>query len=145
LQVSSLIAAQGLNANQWRPILIKPKKDKQMQLVLTNDAIVQRVNHGNSFTREEMLAYRDQIKAARAEKKTKLASLEAPQVCNLITAVLNRGGFVGDMKIVENKRTRSTWIKLSETKTLTLAERYRANAEKWLKKAQEAEMTVNVA
>ena len=116
-----------------------------MQLVLKKEDIVWRVNNGNSFTRDEITVYRDQIKAARAEKKTKLAALEAPQVCGLVTEILNRGGFVGDMKIVENKRVRSTWIKLSEIKTLTLAERYRANAEKWLKKAQEAEMTVNVA
>jgi hypothetical protein len=130
LQVSSLIAAQGLNAKPWRLILIKPKKDKQMQLVLTNDAIVQRVNHGNSFTREEVLAYRNEIKAARLQKKANLAALDSSGILAAVAKAQNQGFVLTDTKSIEGKRTEKWSLVFTRKAEQTEAQRIQAQIDK---------------
>jgi hypothetical protein len=130
LQISGLIVAQGLNANQWRPILIKPQKDIQMQLVLTNDAIVQRVNHGNSFTREEVLAYREQIKAARLQKKANLAALDSSGILAAVAKAQGEGFVLTDTKSVEGKRMEKWSLVFTRKAEQTEAQRIEAQIAK---------------
>jgi len=130
LQVSSLIAAQGLNAKPWRLILAKPKKDKQMQLVLNNDAIVQRVNHGNSFTREEVLAYRNEIKAARLQKKANLAALDSSGILAAVAKAQGEGFVLTDTKSIEGKRTEKWSLVFTRKAEQTEAQRIEAQIAK---------------
>lgn len=130
MQVSGLIAAQGLNAKPWRLILAKPQKDKQMQLVLNNDAIVQRVNHGNSFTREEVLAYRDQIKAARLQKKANLAALDSSGILAAVAKAQGEGFVLTDTKSIEGKRTEKWSLVFTRKAEQTEAQRIEAQIAK---------------
>lgn len=96
-----------------------------MQLVLNSQEIVNRVNNGNSFSKEEIVAYREQIKAARLAKRERLANLDDSGILAVV-AEMHRLGFVlSDTKAIDGKRTEKrtmTWTRKSE---LSEAERLR--------------------
>ncbi len=101
-----------------------------MQLVLTNDAIVQRVNHGNSFTREEVLAYRDQIKAARLQKKANLAALDSSGILAAVAKAQGEGFVLTDTKSVEGKRMEKWSLVFTRKAEQTEAQRIQAQIDK---------------
>jgi uncharacterized protein YlxW (UPF0749 family) len=101
-----------------------------MQLVLTNDAIVQRVNHGNSFTREEVLAYRDQIKAARLQKKANLAALDSSGILAAVAKAQGEGFVLTDTKSIEGKRTEKWSLVFTRKAEQTEAQRIQAQIDK---------------
>jgi uncharacterized protein YlxW (UPF0749 family) len=113
-------------ANNWQ----NHRKDRQMQLVLTNDAIVQRVNHGNSFTREEVLAYRDQIKAARFQKKANLAALDSSGILAAVAKAQGEGFVLTDTKSIEGKRTEKWSLVFTRKAEQTEAQRIQAQIDK---------------
>jgi hypothetical protein len=113
-------------ANNWQ----NHRKDTQMQLVLTNDAIVQRVNHGNSFTREEVLAYRDQIKAARLQKKANLAALDSSGILAAVAKAQGEGFVLTDTKSIEGKRTEKWSLVFTRKAEQTEAQRIEAQIAK---------------
>ncbi len=101
-----------------------------MQLVLTNDAIVQRVNHGNSFTREEVLVYRDQIKAARFQKKANLAALDSSGILAAVAKAQGEGFVLTDTKSIEGKRTEKWSLVFTRKAEQTEAQRIQAQIDK---------------
>lgn len=61
-------------------------------IVLNRSEIENRVrNGGNSFTKEEIVAYRDIIREVRAEKKKWLASLGEEQQLDIVRAAIRKG------------------------------------------------------
>jgi len=76
-----------------------------MQLVLNSQEIVYRVNRGNSFSKDEMVAYREQIKAARLAKREQLGSLDGAGILAAVAALQEQGFVLTDTKSIEGKRT----------------------------------------
>lgn len=85
------------------------QKDKKMETqiaFLTKDQINNRVrNGGNSFTKDEMLAHRDEIKIARQEKKEWLGGLNEAEQLDIVRAAIRNGFQLQDTKMSHLKRS----------------------------------------
>jgi CRISPR/Cas system-associated endonuclease/helicase Cas3 len=74
--------------------------------LLTQEQINNRVrNGGNSFTKEEMLAHRDEIKLARKEKKEWLGGLNEAEQLDIVRAAIRNGFQLQDTKMSHLKRS----------------------------------------
>lgn len=96
-----------------------------MQLVLNGQEIVNRVNNGNSFSKEEIVAYRDQIKAARLAKRERLANLDGAGILAAVAALQQQGFVLTDTKSVEGKRTDKCSFVFTRKAEQSEADRYR--------------------
>ena len=75
-------------------------------VILTKEQINNRVrNGGNSFTKEEMLQYRAEIKIARQEKKEWLSSLNEEEQLDMIRAAIRNGFQLQDTKRLNLKKS----------------------------------------
>lgn len=113
----------------------KLKKDKHMQLAMTRDEIVARVNNGNSFTREEMSEYRNLIKVARDEKKQRLSQLTGSQLGTIIEQQQSQGFTLVDTKVKEGKRTDTLTYVFKRKSQDSALEYAQKQAQKWAEKA----------
>lgn len=96
-----------------------------MQLVLNNQEIVNRVNNGNSFSKDEMVAYRDQIKAARLQKRERLSNLDGAGILAAVAALQQQGFVLTDTKSIEGKRTDKCSFVFTRKSEQSEADRYR--------------------
>ena len=106
-----------------------------MQLAMTREQIVARVNNGNSFTREEMSEYRNLIKVARDEKKQRLSQLTGSQLGTIIEQQQSQGFTLVDTKVKEGKRTDTLTYVFKRKSQDSALEYAQKQAQKWAEKA----------
>jgi len=109
LQAKRLFVAQVINMTKRHGQVLQNRKTKTMETqitLLTKEQINNRVrNGGNSFTKEEMLAHRDEIKLARKEKKEWLGSLNEEEQLDMIRAAIRNGFQLQDTKRLNLKKS----------------------------------------
>jgi hypothetical protein len=101
------------------------------------------VNGKNSFSKETMSLYREEIKLLRAEKKTRLAELDIAGITVIVAKAQSLGFVLSDTKERQGKRVDKLTLEFTRKSSQTELERLDAELEKML--ARKAVLTAIAA